>query len=230
LTRRQFPPFPCRMTPACPTAKPSLVVGSLQTPSNETSVTPSRSTPNVGTRTVVPTTVISEVDRSVPALAVTRAVPAPTPCTAPAAETVAIDGALLSHRRVTPETAPPVASRAVPVSGSVDPIGIHAVAGTTSTAVTPGGVGSTGEPGSSLQAATPPSSASTSRAATVATRAATVATRTVAPPTARRRASVRFTSSTGIPPALCRSRTPPKLPIFTGRRRGTHTSSWITNR
>jgi hypothetical protein len=59
--------------------------------------------------------------------------------------------------------------------------------------------------------------------------AATVATRTVAPPTARRRASVRFTSSTGIPQHSIGQELP-KLPIFTGRRRGTHTSSWITGR
>jgi hypothetical protein len=77
---------------------------------------------------------------SEPALADTCARPVATACTAPVLLTVAMAGALLSQRRETPVTAPPLALRGVAVSGSVAPTDRNAEAGTTSTDSTPGGL------------------------------------------------------------------------------------------
>jgi hypothetical protein len=99
---------------------------------------------------VAGTTVTRDEARSDPALSSIVACPAATACTVPFVLTVATPGADVDHRNSTPLTGVPSAFSAAPWSARVAPGESQAVAGMTSTLLTPAGL--PGPDGSSEQA------------------------------------------------------------------------------
>lgn len=120
------------------------VLASAHAPSRETSVTPSFSTCHVSGCTAG-TTVIVEMDRTPPAVAVISVVPGATAITRPVVETVATPGCSDSHSTSEP-VGMPWSLRARPDRSSAPPTWSHAVAGTTSTEATPSSTGVAGSP------------------------------------------------------------------------------------